>query len=231
MSLSNDTTNLPSIRAQTVYFAYGSNLHLAQMAQRCPESRYLGLGVLHDFQWQINTRGFANVIPYPGACVRGLCYLLSQNDERRLDANEGVPWAYIKEEMAIEVFASNALISGRRVKEVDDHIRQAIAAWEAKYTEGTVELSSAPRKLSLPNYHSDFSVQLTALIYVDRQRTTNGSPREEYKVRISNGVQDATILGISSEFFDQNFRHHMESGVTEVGSIEEITGDTFQLGS
>ena len=35
--------------AKTVYFAYGSNLWIDQMNRRCPENKYVGVGVLHDW--------------------------------------------------------------------------------------------------------------------------------------------------------------------------------------
>uniref|UniRef100_A0A0D2Y0V7 gamma-glutamylcyclotransferase n=1 Tax=Fusarium oxysporum (strain Fo5176) TaxID=660025 RepID=A0A0D2Y0V7_FUSOF len=57
-----------------LYFAYGSNLWLQQMASRCPESYYVGRAVLLDHRWQINSRGFANVIPCSGYNVHGLVY-------------------------------------------------------------------------------------------------------------------------------------------------------------
>jgi hypothetical protein len=35
--------------APTVYFAYGSNLWIDQMNRRCPEHKFFGTGVLHDW--------------------------------------------------------------------------------------------------------------------------------------------------------------------------------------
>lgn len=34
---------------KTIYFAYGSNLWMDQMNRRCPENKYVGIGVLHDW--------------------------------------------------------------------------------------------------------------------------------------------------------------------------------------
>ncbi|KAH8668779.1 hypothetical protein BX600DRAFT_510843 [Xylariales sp. PMI_506] len=45
-----------------LYFAYGSNLSPTQMAQRCPESRVLGLAHLPGWKWLINDRGYANIV-------------------------------------------------------------------------------------------------------------------------------------------------------------------------
>ena len=49
-------------RKPSFYFAYGSNLHLAQMAQRCPGSKFVGKATLSGYEWQIYSRGVANVI-------------------------------------------------------------------------------------------------------------------------------------------------------------------------
>ncbi|KAF3226249.1 hypothetical protein TWF106_000743 [Orbilia oligospora] len=78
---------------ETLYFAYGSNLSFEQMARRCPQSRYVGRARLHGYQFQINERGFANVVERLGLFVEGLCYRLHPEDEVRLDRAEGVPTA------------------------------------------------------------------------------------------------------------------------------------------
>jgi hypothetical protein len=108
----------PSERPRSLYFAYGSNLQLKQMAKRCPDSQYQGRARLHHFRWQINDRGFANVIPDPNAFVEGLCYLLSAEDEMRLDRSEGVPTAYQKKWAEVEFFPAAVKLGGRRVTEI-----------------------------------------------------------------------------------------------------------------
>lgn len=93
-----------------LYFGYGSNLSLTQMAQRCPSSPYLGVAILRDWRWMINARGYANVIPSPGDVVYGLTYALSKEDEARLDVNEGVPYAYVKRTMDVEFWAEGQTV-------------------------------------------------------------------------------------------------------------------------
>ena len=105
-------------QSDQVYFAFGSNMHLSQMAQRCPGSRYIGTAKLHDYRFQINQRGFANVLPSPGDRVEGLVYLLNLTDEKRLDQNEGVPTAYQKYNLTIEVFTAAIEYVGRAVSEL-----------------------------------------------------------------------------------------------------------------
>ncbi len=91
------------LTAPTIYFGYGSNLWLHQMATRCPTSTYLGVARLNHYTWLINDRGYANVVeatkssPNYSDHVYGLVYSLLPEDEKRLDRNEGVPVAYTKE--------------------------------------------------------------------------------------------------------------------------------------
>ncbi|KAI9727501.1 MAG: hypothetical protein M1828_006443 [Chrysothrix sp. TS-e1954] len=101
---------------KSVYFGYGSNLWLDQMHRRCPESKYLGVGRLDGYRWMIMERGYANVVfsdpkeghvpkkEAPRDSVYGLLYELNAADEAALDQNEGVPWAYTKENTTTHVW-------------------------------------------------------------------------------------------------------------------------------
>jgi len=73
------------------------------MARRCPESKLVGLGILRKWKWFINTRRYANVVESPEDLVYGLVYELSPSDEASLDRSEGVPLAYTKEMMEVEL--------------------------------------------------------------------------------------------------------------------------------
>lgn len=88
------------------------------MAKRCPESRYIGTAKLHDFRFQINERGFANIVPSSRHSVEGLVYRLNQTDEAKLDKNEGVPTAYQKYIVLIEVFTAAIELVARAVPEL-----------------------------------------------------------------------------------------------------------------
>lgn len=74
----------------TLYFAYGSNMAVSQMRQRCPGYRRLGKASLPGYKWIITTRGYANVVADEHATVEGILYELNGDDEEALDRYEGV---------------------------------------------------------------------------------------------------------------------------------------------
>jgi hypothetical protein len=123
MDPNHDTTGSPQTfqtAGQTLYFAYGSNLSFDQMAKRCPGSRFVGRARLHNYQFQINERGYANVVQtnVPDEVVEGLCYRLTESDEINLDHYEGVPVAYGKEELEAEFFPAAPDLIGRDVQDI-----------------------------------------------------------------------------------------------------------------
>ena len=81
-----------------LYFAYGSNMALTQMASRCPSSTFEGKGRLLGYRWQINERGVGNIIESHGDYVEGIVYEIDRDSRRQLDRNEGVGRGYYKAE-------------------------------------------------------------------------------------------------------------------------------------
>lgn len=85
------------------------------MRQRCPTSKYLGIARLNGYRWIIYDRGYANIVEVAkeerqkkkhdySHEVWGLVYSLEPEDEKRLDSNEGVPFAYQKEFIECDFF-------------------------------------------------------------------------------------------------------------------------------
>ena len=72
------------------YFAYGSNISSMQMRTRCPDSIFNGIGYLKDYDFLINERGVATIIPREGSIVYGLVWEVSPKDIESLDIYEGV---------------------------------------------------------------------------------------------------------------------------------------------
>jgi gamma-glutamylcyclotransferase (GGCT)/AIG2-like uncharacterized protein YtfP len=72
------------------YFAYGSNMVSSQMAIRCPNASVVGVGCLHGYAFQINSRGVATVIPDITKQVYGLLWDIPPQEMLTLDRYEGV---------------------------------------------------------------------------------------------------------------------------------------------
>jgi hypothetical protein len=73
-----------------LYFAYGSNIDEAAMAQRCPGSRPLGVARLPRHRFVITTDGYASIVRDLRADVHGLLWDLSLADVPALDRYENV---------------------------------------------------------------------------------------------------------------------------------------------
>ncbi|MDT5117268.1 MAG: hypothetical protein QOE30_3007 [Mycobacterium sp.] len=84
------------------YFAYGSNLCVRQMAQRCPDAIDPRPAVLSDHDWLINQRGVATVEPFAGNQVHGVLWQLSDHDLATLDSAEGVPVRYRRDRLTVD---------------------------------------------------------------------------------------------------------------------------------
>ncbi|KAG6038729.1 hypothetical protein E4U41_003780 [Claviceps citrina] len=186
------------------YFAYGSNLHMKQMQRRCPNSKYVGLGRLPDFRWQINERGFANVVAAQGHWVDGLVYEIDERDERKLDISEGVSkGAYEKRHMPIMVklaccslyrrpvswLVARGVPSGVRMTAKPAHRKRRAAARAAAAAAAIHEQRAS-----------------NALVYMSLVHVTDSGPRHEYVGRINRGLRDAVSLGMEEEYIRKCIR-------------------------
>ena len=76
--------------ANTIYFAYGSNMCPEQMARRCPGGQALGQAELRDWRFLINTRTYATIEARPGAATHGVLWSLTPEHITELDHYEAV---------------------------------------------------------------------------------------------------------------------------------------------
>lgn len=85
---------------ERLYFAYGSNINLNQMAVRCPAAQVVGPAVLDGYEllFRGNRRGtgVATIEPLHGSQVHGLLWNLTPACEQSLDIYEGYPRLYEK---------------------------------------------------------------------------------------------------------------------------------------
>ena len=83
-----------------LYIAYGSNLNLRQMANRCPDAVPIGTAMLKD--WQLTFRGVATLEKVEGAAAPVGIWRITKDCEKALDRYEGYPSLYRKEYLEIE---------------------------------------------------------------------------------------------------------------------------------
>lgn len=84
-----------------LYIAYGSNINLEQMANRCPNSKVIGKEMLKGYELEF--RGVATIVPNDKSEVPILIWEIDGRDEHSLDRYEGFPNLYRKELFEIEV--------------------------------------------------------------------------------------------------------------------------------
>ena len=84
-----------------LYFAYGSNLNLGQMAVRCPQAGVVGKAVLEGYELAFR-RGVLTILPKEGGRVEGLLWRVNAWDELTLDRYEGYPHLYTKELLPVQ---------------------------------------------------------------------------------------------------------------------------------
>ncbi len=73
-----------------LYFAYGSNMDQAAMAQRCPASKPVGLGRLMRHRFIVFEEGYASVVRDPQRVVWGMVWDLALADVPALDRYESL---------------------------------------------------------------------------------------------------------------------------------------------
>ena len=93
-------------RRTRLYMAYGSNMNLEQMADRCRTAEVVGKGILKNYE--LLFRGarhgaVATVEPREGSSVPVVLWEIGAWDEVALDCYEGYPRLYGKQMMEVEV--------------------------------------------------------------------------------------------------------------------------------
>ena len=84
-----------------LYFAYGSNLNIAQMDNRCPLAQLVSRAVLEGYELAFRC-GVLTILPKEGGRVEGLLWRVNAWDELTLDRYEGYPHLYTKELLPVQ---------------------------------------------------------------------------------------------------------------------------------
>ncbi|KAH7313381.1 hypothetical protein B0I35DRAFT_410383 [Stachybotrys elegans] len=191
-------------RSEILYFAYGSNLSTAQMRQRCPYSTPIGLGYLAGWRWIINQRGFANIVPLEATEDEG-----SPAAEKRSLPGE------TKAATTATAVPSDSAAAGKGVY----GLLYLLPPQDEEKLDGYEGVPWAYQKM-----HADMrwvrddmgreqDVAVRALIYVDSERTGEAAPREEYIVRMEDGIEDAVRnWGLDEEYVNETMRRFLIRG-------------------
>lgn len=89
-----------------LYLAYGSNLNLEQMANRCPTAKVVGASQINDHRLLFrgaHAGAVATIEPCKGDNVPVLVWEITPADEAVLDRYEGWPFLYRKETVKVKL--------------------------------------------------------------------------------------------------------------------------------
>ena len=91
---------------EKLYFAYGSNMNLNQMAFRCPDAEVVESVRLEGYRLAFRTNGGGNgvatILPEEGSRVEGVLWKITPECEKSLDFYEGYPHLYGKEPVLVQ---------------------------------------------------------------------------------------------------------------------------------
>lgn len=89
-----------------IYMAYGSNINLTQLQNRCPDAKKLGTAVLEGYKMTFKGDSgeyYATIEECEGAEVPVVVWALSEADEQELDEYEEYPLMYEKKYLTIRL--------------------------------------------------------------------------------------------------------------------------------
>lgn len=89
------------------YLAYGSNLNLEQMSERCPSAKVIGSIILNDYRLvykgSCDDYAYLTIEPFPGASIPLGLFELSFHDINVLDKYEGFPKLFPKYYIPVKI--------------------------------------------------------------------------------------------------------------------------------
>lgn len=89
-----------------IYLAYGSNLNINQMMQRCPDARIYGSSEIENYKLEFcgsETNAYATIKKCENNTVSVGLWEISKQDEKNLDIYEGYPKFYKKEIIKVNI--------------------------------------------------------------------------------------------------------------------------------
>ena len=106
-----------------IYYAYGSNMDEKQMKESCKDSILISKGKLKNYRFVLDSKGYASIEENKRSSVEGLLWLITEDDEKRLDYYEGVSSnCYRKEKINVEnnglIVSALTYISNRDIENI-----------------------------------------------------------------------------------------------------------------
>ena len=99
-----------------IYFAYGSNLNLRQMKERCPTAKLLGTGRIENhtllFRGHCNEETYLTVEPQQGSFVPVAAFSVEPSDVKALDDYEDVENNLYRIEPVSTEISGHGILSG-----------------------------------------------------------------------------------------------------------------------
>ena len=107
-----------------VYVAYGSNLNMEQMRDRCPTAEFIGTGAIENYELQFKGslhNAHATIAPKEGSSALVGVWRIKKRDASQLDMNEGYnPKGYCyynKEQIPVKMDDGSTLIGMVYIKD------------------------------------------------------------------------------------------------------------------
>ena len=193
-----------------LYFAYGSNMAVEQMARRCPTSVFIGTARLDGYRWQINKRGVANIVCEAKAAaeeqsrdrpyLQGLVYRVQPADVQSLDRGEGVRrQLYQKHILTVDVQEVSGY-TGHLCTQLAPRLAQALR--DKPGADGRL----APTNDDAAGLQAEAEpapYKHNALVYISDNFTLQGHIRDEYIARMGAAIQCGVALGMSPDYVNK----------------------------
>lgn len=102
---------VPNFGDGLFYFAYGSNMSLARMTERCGQDNFVDLGKaqLPGYSFYFYGRGHANIRPMASQTIEGVLFQIKDACLKSLDQVEGYPNTYQRQAVKINWKNTNVL--------------------------------------------------------------------------------------------------------------------------
>lgn len=126
-----------------VSFAYGSNMPVARLRERCPSARAIGIAELpgHELRWHKRSRDGSSkcdIVASDAASVFGVLYEIANGEKSALDSAEGLGAGY--EEIEIEVLCGGDPVTAKAYRATDtDPARRPYTWYRALVIAGAKE--------------------------------------------------------------------------------------------